>query len=256
MQPKANSLAPARKVTPPEAPKRDPFGKGPFAEMAPIGSVTPWAKNPRRISQRAIDKVARSIDEFGWSNPIILRKANRQIVAGHTRYLAAKKLGLTDILVRALELTEKQARKLAIADNRTGEETQWDDDLLAMELRDLKSDGEDMTSLGFDDDEMKDLLAKPVSALAEEGEESVAGARTSEGSGDGEADEDGDGPAEPTTRGFGKPVIGYSIVFDTEDQQKRWYDFLRKLKADYPNAGTVGERLALFIDSVAVDAAA
>ena len=158
---KPSPLAPAPQVTPPSAPKRALSTPGlPEASWEPIESLTPWAKNPRKITGRAIDKVARLITKFGWTNPIIVRLADRQIVAGHTRYRAAKQLGMDKVLVRFLDLTPKEARALAIADNRSGEENEWDEDLLADAIRDMRDGGEDLADLTFDEDEVDKILAR------------------------------------------------------------------------------------------------
>lgn len=86
-----------------------------------------WQKNPRR-NAAAIDKVAASIRRFGFGAPILARKANREIVAGHTRALAASKIGIDLVPVRFLDLTEEEAHLLALADNKLGELAEWDDD--------------------------------------------------------------------------------------------------------------------------------
>jgi site-specific DNA-methyltransferase (adenine-specific) len=121
-------------------------------EYLPTDSLVPYINNPR-VNDRAIDAVAGSIAEFGFKNPIIVDR-NNVIIAGHTRLLAARKLGLEQVpVIRAEDLTEKQVKAFRIADNKTAEFSEWDDELLAMELEGL----EDMFT-GFSEDEIDALL--------------------------------------------------------------------------------------------------
>lgn len=96
-------------------------------EWLPTGVLKPWAKNPRKNDGEPVDKVAESIKRFGFSAPIVARRANYEIIAGHTRWKAAKKLGLDRVPVRLLDIDEKNAHLLAVADNRLTELTAWDD---------------------------------------------------------------------------------------------------------------------------------
>ena len=123
-------------------------------ELWPIDRPVPYAKNPRKIPQSAIDKVAASIKEFGWRQPIVV-DAEGVIVVGHSRLLAARKLGLLEVPVHvAADLTEAQCRAYRIADNRAGEEARWDDELLKLELSEL---GELAGLTAFDPKEIKRL---------------------------------------------------------------------------------------------------
>ena len=128
-------------------------------EMRLTLSVVPYARNARKIPQQAIDKVAASIQEFSFRQPIVLDKAG-VIIVGHTRWLAAQKLGLERVPVHVAEnLTPAQVRAYRLLDNRSHEDTSWDDDLLALELLDLKCMGIDMDLTGFDMCEIDDLLS-------------------------------------------------------------------------------------------------
>ena len=102
----------------------------PAAVWMPIGDLVPWEKNPRR-NDDAVGKVAESIQRFGFSAPIVARQADRKVIAGHTRLRAAHKLGLHEVPVRLLDLSEADAQLLALADNRLGEIAEWDDEALA-----------------------------------------------------------------------------------------------------------------------------
>lgn len=112
-----------------------------------IAEVKPYEKNPRKNDQ-SVDKVANSIKEFGFKVPIVIDKHN-VIVCGHTRYKAAKKLGLSVVpCVVADDLTEEQIKAYRLADNKVGEDSLWDMDLLTEELGDILD--LDMSDFGFD----------------------------------------------------------------------------------------------------------
>src|SRR5688572_20797986 len=92
----------------------------------PIDKVIPYARNARVIPPQAVDKVAASIREFGWRQPIVVDTAG-VIVAGHTRLLGARKLGLTEVPVHvATELSAAQIKAYRLMDNRSHQETTWD----------------------------------------------------------------------------------------------------------------------------------
>lgn len=107
-----------------------------------VGELIPYENNPRK-NDEAVDAVAASIREFGFKVPIIVDKDN-VIVAGHTRLKAAKKLGLETVpVIRADDLTDEQIKAFRLADNKTGEIAEWDEDLLNIELEGLDFDGFD-----------------------------------------------------------------------------------------------------------------
>jgi hypothetical protein len=108
-------------------------------ELWPMDQIIPYAKNPRKISEKAIDKVALSIKEFGWRQPIVVDQ-ERVIIVGTVRYLAAKKLGLDQVPVHVAEgLTPAQVRAYRLMDNRSHQETSWDLELLTLEMVELKA---------------------------------------------------------------------------------------------------------------------
>ena len=120
-----------------------------------INTIKPYEHNPRN-NDNAVDAVANSIKEFGFKVPIIVDK-DGVIVAGHTRYKASLKLGLTEVpCVVADDLTEKQVQAFRIAENKTNDLAEWNDDMLADELKDL-FDEIDMTDFGFGDFEISML---------------------------------------------------------------------------------------------------
>jgi len=103
-----------------------------------IDKVIPYARNARKISQAAVDKVAASIAEFGWRQPIVV-DAKGVIAVGHVRWGAAKKLQLAQVPVHvASDLSDAQIKAYRLMDNRSNQETDWDFELLGPELADLK----------------------------------------------------------------------------------------------------------------------
>jgi ParB-like chromosome segregation protein Spo0J len=112
-----------------------------------VSEIKEYEKNPRK-NDGAVDKVAASIKEFGFKNPIIIDK-NGIIIAGHTRLKAAKKLGFDKVpTILADDLTDQQAKAFRIADNKVSEFADWDDELLFQELGDIPDI--DMTKFGIE----------------------------------------------------------------------------------------------------------
>jgi ParB-like chromosome segregation protein Spo0J len=112
-----------------------------------ISEIKEYDKNPRK-NDGAVDKVAASIKEFGFKNPIIIDK-DGIIIAGHTRLKAAKKLGFDKVpTILADDLTDQQAKAFRIADNKVSEFADWDDELLFQELGDIPDI--DMTKFGIE----------------------------------------------------------------------------------------------------------
>lgn len=112
-----------------------------------IKDIKPYEKNPRK-NDSAVDAVANSISQFGFKVPVVIDNDN-VIICGHTRYKAAKKLGLEAVpCVVADDLTEEQIKAFRLADNKVAEQAEWDFDLLGDELADIFDI--DMTDFGFD----------------------------------------------------------------------------------------------------------
>jgi len=122
--------------------------------MLPVSEVRPYEKNPRKNAE-AVKYVKASIEQFGFKVPIII-DSNRVIVAGHTRLLAAKSLGMAEVpCIMADDLTEDQVKAFRLADNKVGEFAEWDMDLLGDELDALDMD---MSVFGFDIFERKEVV--------------------------------------------------------------------------------------------------
>jgi DNA modification methylase len=127
-------------------------------EEWPIDRPIPYARNAREIPQSAIDKVAASIDEFGWRQPIVVDEHD-VIIAGHTRLLAARKLGLTTVPVHvARGLTPAQVKALRLMDNRSHEESSWNLALLAPEMLELQHLDFNLELTGFEPRQIDHLL--------------------------------------------------------------------------------------------------
>lgn len=128
-------------------------------EWWPLERVHPYPGNPRVITEAAVEKVATSIKEFGWRQPIVVDEAG-VVIVGHTRLRAALPLGQTSVPVHvAVGLDPARVRAYRLADNRTAEETAWDLDGLAAELQGLQADGFALDLTGFDADELARALS-------------------------------------------------------------------------------------------------
>jgi len=125
-------------------------------EHLPLDAITPYQKNPRK-NKKGIAAVKRSIEAFGFTQPIIVN-AEKIILCGHTRYEAAKALHLVTVpVIVKSDLTPQQERAYRIADNRVSEETDWDKWKLRSEFSELFSEGEFFT--GFTEDEIGNIMA-------------------------------------------------------------------------------------------------
>lgn len=139
-------------------------------EQVGLEALIPYARSSRTHSETQVAQVAASIREFGFTNPVLI-DADGGIIAGHGRVLAARKLGLETVpAIRIDYMTEAQKRAYVIADNKLALNAGWDDDLLALELGELKDGGFDLSLTGFSDDELAGLLLDDE----EEGEEGGA----------------------------------------------------------------------------------
>jgi len=121
-----------------------------------LSRLHPWEDNPR-LNEHAVDAVAKSIRSFGFNVPILCDQ-NLTIVAGHTRWKAAQKLGMTRVPVIVVGMTDAQRRAFSIADNKTAEIADWDFPKLRDVLEELGSEDIDIKSLGFSEEEIRRLL--------------------------------------------------------------------------------------------------
>ena len=122
-----------------------------------VSDLIPYARNSRTHSEVQINKIASSIKEFGFLNPVLIDKDNG-IIAGHGRVMAAQKLGLKEVPVLQIgHLSETQKRAYIIADNRLALDAGWDEEMLRVEFAELADDGFNLELTGFDLVEIKAL---------------------------------------------------------------------------------------------------
>ncbi len=139
-----------------------------------IEKLIPYARNARTHSDEQIAQIAASIKEFGWTNPILIDEKSG-IIAGHGRLAAARKLGMTKIpVIELTHLSEIQKKALIIADNKLALNSGWDNQMLSIELEELKLNGFDLDITGFDLDELKlldlsDLSEDSIKEIKDDG---------------------------------------------------------------------------------------
>ena len=139
-------------------------------KLAEISTIKPYEINPRKLSEQAIEKVAMSLKEYGFRQPIVVDK-DMVIVAGHTRFRASKKLGLKQVPISIIDnLSEEQINAYRIADNRTAEESEWDNELLKMEIKELEAKDFKLDLLGFNDEQLNNILFEEKQGLTDEDE--------------------------------------------------------------------------------------
>ena len=155
-------------------------------EYRKVETLIPYARNPRTHTEAQIAKIAASIVEYGWTNPILVDGGNG-IIAGHGRLAAAHKLGLAEVpVIELAHLSTAQKRAYVIADNRLALDAGWDEEMLALELAELSEAGYELALTGFEDAELRDLLAS--AEVSDAGEQQ-----------DDAADDAGDVPEAPAT---------------------------------------------------------
>lgn len=139
-------------------------------EQTAIEALIPYARNSRTHSEAQVAQIAASIREFGFTNPVLV-DGEGGIIAGHGRVLAARKLGMETVpTIRIDYLTDAQKRAYIIADNKLALNAGWDEELLALELGELQTEGFDLELIGFDADELNDLMvaAEETEGLTDE----------------------------------------------------------------------------------------
>lgn len=130
----------------------------PDYKVLDVEKLVPYARNSRTHTSKQVDKIAASIREFRFLNPVIVDEAGG-IIAGHARVMAAKKLGLEQVpCIEAAHLTEAQRKAYVIADNRLAEDAGWDNDLLKIELEELQRADFDLSLTGFSVKEQHSIL--------------------------------------------------------------------------------------------------
>jgi ParB-like chromosome segregation protein Spo0J len=127
-------------------------------KTAPVAALIPYARNARTHSDAQVARIAASIREFGFTNPILV-DGDRGVIAGHGRLLAARQLGLAEVpTIELAHLTPAQRRTYVLADNRLALDAGWDEAMLKIELGELQAEGFDLALTGFEPDEIGKLL--------------------------------------------------------------------------------------------------
>ncbi len=141
-------------------------------ESIKLDKLIPYARNSRTHSDQQVAQVAASIREFGFTNPVLIDSEDG-IIAGHGRVMAARKLGLADVpCIRLGHLTETQKRAYIIADNKLALNSGWDEEMLGLELADLREADFDLDLIGFDAGEIEAALnpAEPIRSDSDDGD--------------------------------------------------------------------------------------
>lgn len=127
-------------------------------ELLDVTTLIPYVNNARTHSDEQVAKIASSIKEFGFLNPIIISD-NNTILCGHGRFFAAQRLGLKTVpCIRESHLSESQKKAYILADNRTALDAGWNEDLLRIEIEALKAEAFDVSLTGFNEKELADLF--------------------------------------------------------------------------------------------------
>lgn len=127
-------------------------------EKRTVSSLIPFAKNSRTHSDEQVAQIAASIKEWGWTVPVLIDTDNN-IIAGHGRLMAARKLGIEEVPVMIADgWTESQKRAYVIADNKLALNAGWDVEMLKLEINDLSDQNFDLSLIGFDDIELAKLF--------------------------------------------------------------------------------------------------
>lgn len=138
-----------------------------------VSDLIPYVNNSRTHSQEQVKQIASSIKEFGFTNPVLIDDEN-MIIAGHGRVQAAQLLKIDKVPCVTLSgLTDTQKKAYIIADNKLALNAGWDDEMLANEILALQEQEYDISLLGFDDDEIKDIISGGVflpASLDEQGQ--------------------------------------------------------------------------------------
>lgn len=122
-----------------------------------VSKLNPWQGNPR-VHAAELALLVKSVEHYGWTNPILAQTGTDRIIAGHGRLEAAKALGIKEVPVIYLDLADRDADAYTIADNRLSELSTWDKTLLKDILEDLDDGGFDLDLTGFDEAALEELM--------------------------------------------------------------------------------------------------
>lgn len=136
--------------------------------QVPVSKLKEAEYNPRVHPDKGLNKLVKSIETFGFTNPILVQKGTHRVIAGHARLKAARKAGLENVPVIYLDFDDAKAKAYTIADNRLQEETEWDFSKLADLILDLDHLNFDMELTGFDAHEIENLMTWTPNRQAQE----------------------------------------------------------------------------------------
>ncbi len=135
-----------------------------FVKDFDVSALQPYGKNPRKHGDD-IAGIVKSIEHFGWTNPILVQEGTNRIIAGHGRLEAAKNAGLGKVPVIFLKMNDEDASAYTIADNKLTEMSKWDDEALSSILEELQSCQFDLSLTGFSKDELSQILTPEHESL-------------------------------------------------------------------------------------------
>lgn len=203
----------------------------------PIDKLELLPGNPRKGN---VEAVAKSLEAFGQRKPVVARRKEGSdigiVLAGNTTLQGGRRLNWSHIAVTWVDDDDKTAAAFAIADNRTHDLGEYDDEAIIEMVQKFDDDFDLLEASGYDLIEIEEIVQKIT------GEDDYDYSDMTE-----ELSEDS---AETQERTPPRPVIQYAIVFDNEEQQQRWFAFIRWLKSEYSDFDTVAERLDEYISRV------
>ena len=136
-------------------------------ERRKVDALIPYARNARTHSDEQVAQLAASINEWGWTTPVLIDE-DGEIIAGHGRVMAARKLGIEEVpTMTATGWTKAQKQAYVLADNQLPQNAGWDMDLLSVEMKDLDADGFDLSLIGFGLGEMSNMFDDGVRGVPE-----------------------------------------------------------------------------------------
>jgi len=193
-----------------------------------IDKVEADPRNANNHPERNIEAIMKSLEVYGQRKPIVIRRKTMTVTAGNGMFEAAQRLGWDQIAVLLVDESQEMATGFAIMDNQSARLSDWNMTALKDLLEELDSANWDMDATGFTPEEIEDMMTAAPPA---------------------EEQSDGDGGG-----GLGNPVVQYTIIFDDEQQQDKWFGFIKHLKSLYPDAETIAYRLQMYIDSLDIGA--
>ena len=206
--------------------------------------------NPRKHGDRSIKALKQSLQEFGQLKPVVLASDGVSVIAGNGQLEAAQALGWTHLAVVKSTLDGQRAQAFAIADNRTQELSEFDQDVVSAIMADLDKDL--ALATGFIDSIFEDEPEPP--AQVEFGPEATPSSEIPQSGGSSiQGPEGGPAAGGETEHTVRIPSIRYDIVFDGVEEQQAFYGFVRFLKEKYPDIETVGGRILEYVRSSETD---